>query len=250
MVFTFLTNNLLNTTTIAASFTSNTSTSFGSVFDRDTATTFASVSQATSTSTFRFTLNFSSTQTVSKVILIGHNFRDFEISMGGTTITSFSSNSATNHYLSFSTVQGTAFTISVGNVITAGTEKSIAEFFIGDTLWEFPFNPNYQNYDVNIRNINREYEMADGGTIQYKIEDMFESNISLSFLAASDRNNLFTNVFQRRKPFVFVENPTSTAYDGRFYEVIWSGGFGFYKSSNNPQSGFSGSISLKETPKI
>jgi hypothetical protein len=76
-----------------------------------------------------------------------------------------------------------------------------------------------------------------------KTVDLKFSNIEKSF-----RDNLLT-IYEMGTPFCFCAFPTTSAWDGIFFESVWTSGFEFYEYSDDfTDAGFSGKIKLEETP--
>ena len=58
-------------------------------------------------------------------------------------------------------------------------------------------------------------------------------------------NSLF-NIYETQTAVMFVPFGTTTAWDGKAYECLWTNDFDFRHSDNNKDAGFSGMITLEE----
>jgi hypothetical protein len=91
------------------------------------------------------------------------------------------------------------------------------------------------------------HEMSDGGTRRHLIQTKWTTKIKFQYITESFRDSLRT-IYDTLAPKVFVPFGTGTAWDGVLFESNWVGNFDFYKYSDDAtQSGFSGTIDLKET---
>lgn len=207
-------------------------------------------------------VNFDSTKTVSRICLYNMDLREFSIYYNGvtansislsttamTTVASFTGNSQTSLYFICTPVDCTSISIDMKKTITANQEKAIGWLYIGDVHVDFPIIPNSSNYDIELMPKQIEHTLADGGTrIQY-LRDLYKSNVKLNYISNSFKQSLKT-VYDLQSDFVFVPFPETTAnWDKIIFPCVWTGPFKFHEYSDDAaDSGFSGTITLKQAP--
>lgn len=214
------------------------------------------------TLTASVTINFDITKTVSRICLFNTNLKEFSIYYNGvtanaislsttamTTAASFTGNSLTSIYFIATPVDCTSVTIDMKKTITANQEKAIGWLYIGDVHIDFPQIPNSSNYDIELMPKQIEHTLADGGTrIQY-LRDMWKSSVKLNYISKQFRDDL-KDVYNLQTDFVFVPfGETTSDWDKIIFPCVWTGPFKFYEYSDDAAvSGFSGTITLKQTP--
>ena len=249
----FLRQTFVNTVTQMSS--TNGSTTFANIFDRNRATTWQTNNAGTDATSATLRIVFSTTQTVSNIILMGINLRNFTIHPNTTTSNftaaiSETTNSATSLYYSFNTMTTIKDVVIVANSTqTADQEKQIGELIVTNLLYNFISDrlPSAANYTPRINKKQIIHTMSDGGTALYNIRNKFEADISMAFVPTTTFNSLKT-IYDLATPTIFIPFETTTAWGGDIAEVVWPGQFDFMKlSSNNSANGYKGKIILKQT---
>lgn len=204
------------------------------------------------------TITFESTQTVDRIALQEMNWKQFNVYYNGVTANAFSltnptttsqflSNSATNLYLAVTPVAVTSVTFDVYSTIVANSEKAVGYVYLGANELTFERVPNAASYTPLRDPKDVVHELSDGGTRIQRIQTKWATKIKYQYISETFRNALLT-VYQSLTPKVFVPFGTGTAWDGILFEANWVGNFDFYKYSDDAiESGYSGSIDLKET---
>lgn len=248
-IMRFLKKNELNTTTMVVTDAANTLT-INYAFDRDPDTLWQTVGYGTTTSTI-FSIQFNTNTVISNIYIQNHNLRQFRIFYNSATANTFtpainvSSNSATAHYFSVNSITVTSIQIQVDRAITDDTEKKMGDVYAGNLMVQFERNPNFANYkplSIKEKVIHR---MPNGGVSVFIVDQKFKGEVSWKFVSESFTSQL-QNIYDTNTSFVFVPFATSTAWDGRAYEVAWTNDFDFKHSDNNKQSGFGGKIIMEE----
>lgn len=254
----FLKANYFTTSTVA-SVGSNTGTVVNMI-DRDTATAYET-SGFSSTTVTTLTITPATASVISRIILTNHNLKSFRIYYDATTTNLFTldanydtvstlwtGNSATTHYLITSSQTVSALHIQMTAAITADTEKSIGELYIGQEHIQLTRNPAFNRYKPKINEKSFIHEMSDGGTVRNHLSNKYGATIELDFVSTADRTT-FRTIYDTIAPFDFVPFPDKTGWDGRMYEVTWINGFDFLRLQSNIEgNGFKGKIEIKETP--
>lgn len=255
----FLKANLLNTTTML-SVTNNTGVS-SNIFNRDDFYQYYTDGLANDLTTASVTITFGSTTNVSRIALIDTNLKGFTIFYNGstantfnlssqnTTTSSFTGNTDSNIYLRFPTTAVSSVTIDMKGTQTADQEKVLGLFFVSDLLYTFGKIPNSGGYKPNLVPKQVVHTLSDGGTRIHNVRKKFNLNIDLDYMESSDVTSLKT-VWALQDGFQFCAFGTSTGWvNPVFFEAVWTGSFNFYEYSNDAlSSGFSGKMTLKETP--
>lgn len=244
-VMEFLTKNILDTTTMVV-LDSNTGLA-EYLFDRNPAVEYVSTGYGTNTSTV-ISIEFTETETVSHIILQNHNLKQFRLfydSVTANAISSFTTNSDTSTYISFSTITCNSVQLQCDLAMTADTEKSIGEFIISDLEFTFSRNPSIELFKPLFNKTQIVHKMPDGGVSVYNIKDKYNAKIGLKFIGSTFYNNLKT-IYDSNDTFYYVPEPTSTSWDGKAYEVAWIGKFDFNYAQNS-KNNYSGNITIQET---
>lgn len=199
---------------------------------------------------------FETTKTVSQVILLGINLKDFSVHPNTTTSNftpaiSETTNSATSLYYSVNTdTTIKEIVISMDSTQIADQEKSVGEFIVTNLLYNFTSDrpPPADGYTPRLYKKQVVHEMSDGGTALFNIRNKFHTEIELSFVPTTTFNTL-RSVYDLVTPFVFIPFETATAWNGDVAECVWPGNFDFYKfSDNNRGNGYTGKINIRQTP--
>lgn len=256
----FLKANLLNTTT-QISVNSNTTTA-ENLINRDPIYQYYSLDFANDLTTTTIQITFDQTTAVSRIALFDTNFKEFTIYYNGSTANTFSltnsdttssnytANSDTNKFFRFSTIQCSSITIDAKKTITANQEKILGNLLISDLYFDLTTErkPSAKNYKPKLKTKQIVHTLADGGTRIHNIKKKWDLDFSLEYISQSTRDSLYS-IYSLNREFNFCPFGTATSWDGICFEAVWDGEFGFYEFADNPTSaGFSGKVSLKETP--
>lgn len=223
---------------------------------------YSSANFANDATTVTMRINFDATTAVDRIAIVGHNLKSFTLFYNGatanvfslsttanTSTTNYSSNSDTSHYFTVTPVNCTSVSIDMKSTIQANQNKAIGYLVISEDLTDFGERvPSADNYRPVHNSTSVEHRLSDGGTRIQTVEDKWSASIAFDYLSASTRNSLKT-IFDDHDEMVFVPFGTTTGWDGVIFPCVWQGGFEFYKHSDNAvDTGFSGSITLLETP--
>jgi hypothetical protein len=254
----FIKANYLNTTT-QISVNSNTGTA-SNLFNRDSIYQYYSDQFANDLTTASINITFDATTAVSRIALLDTNFKQFKIFYNGatansinlvngdTTVCDYTGSTDLNKYFSFSTIQVSSITIEAMKTVTADHEKRLGMLLISDLEFEFSKVPSAQSYKPRIIPKQIVHKLSDGGTRIQTVRRKWETKLNLDYISATERDSLY-DLYITSSEFNFAAFGTSTGWAGLLFECVWDGPFDFYEYSDNATSaGFSGSISLKETP--
>lgn len=255
----FIKANYLNTTS-QMTVNSNTLAS-SSLFNRDPAFQYYTDGLNSDLTTSSITITFDATTPVSRISMLDMNFKEFRvfyngatansfsIQNGDTTVSSYTGNADPNKYFRFNTVQCSSITIQATKTMVADQEKYIGLFVASDLIQELELRPSAKGYKPRLTPKQIVHKLSDGGTRIHNVKKKWETQLELDFISRTERDNLQVNLFDRGEEFNFCPFGTTTAWDGQIFECIWDGPFTFYEySDNNNTAGYSGKISLKETP--
>jgi hypothetical protein len=254
----FIKANFLNTTT-QLTVNSNTGTS-SNLFNRDSLYQYYSDQFANDLTTSSITVTFDSTTNVSRIALIDTNFKEFSIFYNGSTAStltllnadtvssSYTGNVDTNKYFRFNTIQVSSITINAKKTITVNQEKLLGLLVISDLELALTKIPSAQAYKPRIVPKQIVHKLSDGGTRIHTVRRKWETQLNLDYIYSDERDVLF-DLYSTAQEFNYCPFGTTTSWDGLLFECVWDGPFDFYEYSDNAaNSGFSGKISLKETP--
>lgn len=205
-------------------------------------------------------ISFDATTTVSRISLIGHNFKKFNIYYNGatanafamtstsaTTTSQFLTNSETSQYFRVTPVDCTSVTIDIYSTQVANSEKAISQVVLSDPLVVFSRMPNANSYSPKIEVEQVVHQMSDGGYRTHTVQAKYAIDLKMKFLTTAFRNQLLS-VYNLQAPFMFCPFGTTTAWDAILFEAIWPGNFDLFKYADDAlASGFSGTISMRET---
>lgn len=256
----FLTSNLINTTTMI-SVNSNTTT-VSNLFNRDPFYQYYSDGLNNDSTTCSINITFDATTSISRIALIDTNAKRFNLfyngstansialdGNGSTSTASWTSNTESNIYLKLSnTISVSSITLDINTTQSTNDEKHIGLLYIGDNYYTLTQIPSANNYDPKINPKQIIHTLSDGGTRIHTVRRKKSLEISLDYISSTIRDNL-ESIYNLTVPFQFCPFGTTTSWDGFFFECVWTGSFDFYQFSDNAAvSGYSGKISLKETP--
>lgn len=208
--------------------------------------------------TTTLTITFDSTQSVDRIAIMETNAKKINVYYNGatantfaltnpTTVSQWTSNSATNLYLSANPVNCTSVTFDIYSTQVANSEKAVGYIYIGSNELTFPRIPNASGYKPVRDPKDVIHELSDGGTRRQLIQTKWSTKLKFQYIDESFRDDL-KEVYDTLSPKVFVPFGTGTAWDGILFEANWVGNFDFYQYSvDASSSGFSGTIDLKET---
>lgn len=248
MTMQFFRQNRLATSTMLK-VDSNTATA-GNLLDRDLNNSWVSSGYTGVTKT-TISIEFGSATVLDKVMIQNHNLKDFRVFYNSVTANTFTpnisvtSNSETSSYFTFATTTVSSLQLQIDTAQT-GVERSVGELVATNLLLTFERNPAAPNYNPTIYRKQIRYEMPDGGVTLYNVDDKFRAKISWRFITEGFKNSLL-NIYETATAFYFVPFGTTTSWDGKAYEVAWSGIWDFKHGDNNKDAGFSGNLTLEET---
>lgn len=254
----FLTANILNTTTMLT--LSNNTTVGENLFNRDPYYQYYTDGDNFDTTTTTITITFDATTSVSRISLQDINFKEFyvfyngatanaiTIVSGDTTTLNYTGNAEVNKYFRFATLACTSISLCAKKTITANQEKVLGNLYLGDLYFSLTLFPSAKGFKPKLQPKQVLHKLSDGGSRMHNVARKWEHELDLKYTGTTQTANLLT-LFNLNSEFNFCPFGTTTAWDNVFYEAIWDGPFGFYEYSDNAVvSGFSGRITLKETP--
>lgn len=254
----FLTANVLDTTTMLT-LSPNTGTS-ENLLNRNKYYQFYTDGMNNDATTMSITITFDATTSISRIALMNHNLKGFNLfyngstantfsfSGGATTTSQFVSNSETSQYFRFSTIQCSSITLDMKTTQSANSEKIISYIYVGDLIYAMDIIPNAKDWKNKVVNKQVVHKLADGGTRIHRISNKYNIDFKLDYISETQRDNLQT-IWELQTPFWFCPFGTTTSWDVTFFESVWEGDFTFYEYSDNAaSSGFSGQVKLRETP--
>jgi hypothetical protein len=257
--------NFANTTT---QFVVNDNTaSVANIMVRDQRYQFYSVNFANDSTTVSMRINFSQTMTVDRIALVGHNLKSFTLYYNGntastfaldssadiyadTTVSDYISNSNTAQYFCLTPVNCTSVSIDMKATITPNQNKYIGYLVVSEKMTDFGGRvPHADGYTPQQIPRNVKHQLADGGIRIHSIDEKWAASVKFDYLTQTVRDEL-KDIYDNHEEMVFVPFGSADDWDGHIYPCIWDGPFDFYKYSDNAAtSGFSGSLTLLETPK-
>lgn len=249
MTMLFLRPNELDTSTMIKVDAVNTLT-IAYAFDRDKGTQWATVGYQTTTSTI-FSIEFETSTVLTNFHLLNHNLKQFRVFYNSTTANTFTpnisetTNSATSNYYSFATTTVSSIQLQIDRAVTTDTERTVGEIYAGSLMLTFERNPAAANYKPLVDRQQVIHKMPNGGVTQFVIANKFKAQISWKYVTESFYTSLL-NVYETSTAIMFVPFPTTTSWDGKAYECLWTNDFDFRHSDSNQDAGFSGQINLEE----
>ena len=255
----FLKASYLNTTTQLA-VNSNT-LSASNLFNRDPAYQYASDGMDNDLTTTSIVVTFDSTVSVSRIALVDMNFKEFRLFYNGATANAFTltnadtttsvytGNTDENKYFRFATVMCSSITIEAKKTFIADQEKFLGLLVPTDLILELSRVPSAQQYKPRLVPKQVVHKLSDGGTRIHNVKKKWETSLDLDYVSQSERDTIYEDLYSRDDAFNFCPFGTVTSWSGQIFEAVWDGPFTFYEfTDNNANVGFSGKISLKETP--
>jgi len=250
-------NYILTTTSIVVG--SNTETA-EFMMDPDVSFQYVTSGDNSDLTTSSITINFDETTTVSRIAMLGHNAKDFTLFHNGTTANTFaltttadttvsdwSSNSATAIYMQTTPVQCTSVTLDITATIEANNEKALGYFVITEEHIDFPRIPAAKDYKPQRLSKEVIHKLSDGSTRIQAVATKHMADIKLDYITSSFRDDLKT-VFDLHEGMIFVAFGTTSGWDELLFPCVWKSPFEFFKYSDNaPAAGFQGTIRLMET---
>ena len=243
-----------NTTTQAT--TSNGTATVSSIFDRNRNTTWQSDNAGTDSTAATFRVVFEATQTVSQIVLLGINLKNFSVHPNTTTSNftpsiSETTNSATSLYYAVGTnTTVKELVVTMNTTQTVSQEKEIGELIVSNLLYDFNSDrlPSAKGYKPTVFKKQIAHQMSDGGIILYNITNKFRANVNMDFVPTSTVNTLKT-IYDLNTPYIFIPFETSTSWNGDIAEAVWPGEFDFVQFTDNDRgNGYTGSIEIRQTP--
>lgn len=252
----FISQNYYQTTTQIAVNTG--SVTAGNLLYRDETLQWQSADFANDATTASLTWTFDTTQTVSRIGLIGLNWKSFDIyyngvtantfsfSNGNTTTSQWSNNSESSMYLQFTETAVSSVTIEAKSTQVANSEKALSYIHFGKVEVDFDRIPNAKGYNPMYRPKEIKHKLSDGGTrIQY-IDQKFGASIKLKYISKGFRDTLYS-FWKSQVDFGFVPFGTAAGWDNVLHTCVWPGNFDFFNfGDDNPGTGFNGTIKLEE----
>ncbi len=249
MTMKFLKQNFLNTTTMV---TVNDGTdTVENLFDRNTRTAYVR-NINTGTAQHDITVTFSSPVVISKVFIQNHNLKNYHFFLSGnpfnipTPPAESTNNSDSSNIHEFASVTVSSISLRMLSTTSGDNSITIGQIYTGDTILNFERNPSAIDYKPIKNRKQVVHKMPDGGVTQFIIRDKFKAQIKWKYLSASFTSQL-ENVYDTGTAFYFVPFATTTAWDGKASEVVWTNNFDFRHSSNNKDAGFGGKIIIEDT---
>lgn len=254
----FLRVNYLTTSTQIA-VNSNTSTA-SNLFSKDPFFQYFSEGLNDDNTTSSITITFDATTMVSRIALMDTNAKAFMLYYNGstsntfalqdanTTSSAYAGNADENIYFRFPTTACTSITLETKATQTANQEKRLGQLVISDLYFRMSHIPNASGYKPSRTPKQIVHRLSDGGTRVHNVRKKWEIDIRLKHLNQSDRDSL-KEIYDLQDAFIFSVFGTATGWDGILFEAVWPGEFDFYEFSDDAiAAGFSGKISLRETP--
>jgi len=247
-------NYILTTTMITISAGAGGTITAENLFDNRKSTQFGSQGNNDDLTSTTITIELGETLTVSNVILLNHNLKDFSCTYdtAGTAFNppiSETTNSQTSNYYSVATVATTRINLIANKTNPANQEKKIGEFIISKLLYDFTSDrlPPAKAYKPDIFRKQVVHKMSDGGITLYNISEKFKAQFGFTFLPISSAT-ILKSIYNSKEPFYFAPWETTTAWDGDIFECNWMGGYGLMEwSDNNIRNGYKGKITIQET---
>lgn len=242
---TFFSQNKFNTTTMGT-VTSGTNT-VGNLFDGNVEVGYTTDGYTSNTSCV-ISIVFGTNTVVSNIFLQNHNFKTFQVYYNSATANSLftaTSSSVTSNYISFASITVSSIQIGIASTQLDG-ERTLGELVISNKIITLDRNPSYKQYKPKIFRKQVRHEMADGGVTLFQIRDRFRATLDFDYITDTTYNT-FKNIYDTIGSVYFAPFPTTTAWDGNAYDVVWPGDFAFNHSTNDKQQGFSGKMTLEQT---
>lgn len=254
----FLSSNFINTTTQLALPSSTITAS--NIYNRDLTFQYITENFNDDNTTASIVISFDQTTSINRIAILGMNLKSFQLfyngatantfvlTSGDTTASNYSSNSNTSMYFQFASVNVTSVTLDMKSTQVANSEKAFGYLMISSQLLDFDRIPSAADYTPKIDSKEIVHKLSNGGIRIQKIDKKFNAKIKFKYITESFRNSL-KEIYDLNTSVLFCPFGTTTSWDGILHDVVWTGDFDFYKySSDAATSGFTGTITLEETP--
>jgi hypothetical protein len=252
----FLQSNFLETTT-QLTLPGNTITA-DYLIDADVRQQFLSSGYADDSLTASITVSFDQTMTIDRIVMREINVKQMNIFYNGvtanafaltgpTTTSQFTGNTLSDLYLQFPAVAVTSVTFDCKKTMVANVEKAIGQLIVTKNELTFTRTPAANDYTPDIMPKVNQHELSTGGVRSHTVDNKWHFTLKYKFIDQTFRDALKA-IYDQYEPKIFVPFGTATGWDAIVAEVNWLGSFDFYKYSDNAaNSGFTGTIDLKET---
>lgn len=254
----FLLPNYFNTTTMIV-VNNNTGTA-ENLLNRDPFYQYYTDGMDNDLTTSSIIITFGSTLPVSRIAMLDTNFKDFRIFYNGATANSFTflnadtttsiytGNADANKYFRFTTVQCSSITIQCTKTFVANDEKLLGLFVLSDLKVSLTRTPSSKGFKPKKLPKQVVHTLSDGGTRIHNVSKKYQHSLKITHVPTALRQTLGT-FYDTINEFNFCPFGTATSWDAIFYEAVWDGPDTFDELSDDASSsGYSGSISIKETP--
>lgn len=245
--FEFCGKNLLNTTTMI---TCSTGTgTFAYLFDRNLDIDFQTDGHTANTSTV-LTISFDAPTVVSRVMLQGHNLKNYRVFYDGVTANSWAAvtgNRDTSTLLTPASTTVSSISIQMDDVIDSDQERTIGELVITDCKVQLDNNPDTGNFTPKLFGKKIRHEMPDGGTSLFIVGNKYRARMKLRFVSDSVTSQLL-ELYNDGDAFYFIPEGTTSGWAGEAREVVWVNDWDFTYGDNAKTQGQNGTIDIEETP--
>lgn len=254
----FLKKNYIDTTTSIV-VNSNTGT-VANIMDRDLTYQYASDGLNDDTTIATFRIDFQETLSVSRIAIMGTNVKAMNIfydlvtantfsftSTSDTSTSQWTNNSESSMFLYAAAVNCTSVSFDLKTTQEANANKAIGYLLVTDKHITFDRIPNAFNYSPVLNPKNVIHRLSDGGTRVQTLDEKRSLRMGFNFIDTTFKNKLKT-VYDLHDEVVFTAFGTSSGWDEVIFPCAWTNGFEFDRFSDNAkESGYSGSIELKES---
>lgn len=257
MAFELLYGNYIDTTSSIV-VNSNTDAS-AYLFNPDTMFQYVSSGFNNDLTTSTLRINFSVTMTVSRIAILNHNLKEFDVffngatasnfalSGGDTTTSKWSTNSETSQFIRTTSQACTSVSFDMKKTITSNSDKAIGWLVIARERLEFARTPSARNYKPVLDTHDVVHRLSDGGTRIHIKDRKHSADVSFEHITEAFRDSL-KEIYNNRSELIFVPIGTTTSWDEVIFPCVWEGPFEFYKFSDDAAgAGFGGKIRLLET---
>jgi len=252
-MFRFYDRNLLDSGNISlATFTSGSGTATNLV-DRKFTNKWISSGNASDTSTVTASFTFDSSTSFSGVFLCNHNIAAMKVTAAtGTLLATISGNANSNTFIVIaSTTATTGLNLYMSNTFPSNSEKFIGELFVTKGLLCEFHPPDSSQFKQTTRTIGFQRELIDGGTINIRLSKKYACDMNLGLISSTTMKEL-TAVWDNNNDFLFVPFPVNTftsEWNGQCESVVWVGDRDIDNfRDNNLVNGYTGNISLRQIP--
>lgn len=241
----FLGQNLIHSTTLIMVDSASNTVEY--LIDRNPSTQYETDGYASTTATI-IGIDFSSPTIITNIMIQHHNLKEFRLFFNSVTANSiglFTSNSDTSTYTTFASVTVSSVQLQMDSAMTSA-EKAVGQFVLAEKQLVFNRNPEIKSFKPLIDRIQVRHKMADGGITLHNIKDKYKVQMKFTYIEESFYNSLL-DIYEAASPVYYVPFPTTSAWLGNAYEMVWSKGFDFKYATNTRAIGYSGKLILEET---